>query len=85
VRLNGVQIIDEKEGSMRNDIYEMSKDPTKKEERAKLVHSASQWNGAQRSSGSRPRSRDQFALASAANGRRLESAAEFAAALRGAL
>src|SRR4029078_10530479 len=37
VRLNGVQIIDEKEGSMRNDVYDMSKDPTKKEERAKLL------------------------------------------------
>jgi hypothetical protein len=37
VRLNGVQIIDEKEGSMRNDVYEMSKDQTKKEERAKLL------------------------------------------------
>ncbi len=37
VRLNGVQIIDEKDGSMRNDVYEMSKDPTKKEERAKLL------------------------------------------------
>ena len=37
VKLNGVQIIDEKEGTMRNDVYEMSKDPTKKEERAKLL------------------------------------------------
>jgi len=37
VRLNGVQIIDEKEGGMRNDIYAMKDDPTKKEERAKLV------------------------------------------------
>ena len=37
VRLNGVTIIDERDGSMRNDIYEMSKDPTKKAERAKLL------------------------------------------------
>ena len=37
VRFNGVSIIDEKEGSMRNDIYEMSKDPTKKEERSNLL------------------------------------------------
>ena len=37
VRLNGVTIIDERDGSMRNDIYEMSRDPTKKEERKKLL------------------------------------------------
>jgi hypothetical protein len=37
VRLTGVTIIDEKEGSMRNDIYEMSKDPSKKAERAALM------------------------------------------------
>ena len=37
VRLTGVTIVDEKEGSMRNDIYEMSKDPSKKAERAKLM------------------------------------------------
>ncbi len=37
VRLNGVTIIDERDGSMRNDIYEMSKDPAKKEGRAKLL------------------------------------------------
>lgn len=37
VRLNGVTIIDEKDGNMRNDIYAMSKDPAKKAERAKLV------------------------------------------------
>ncbi len=36
VRLNGVTIIDEREGSMRNDIYEM-KDPARKEERARLL------------------------------------------------
>jgi hypothetical protein len=37
VRTNGVSIVDEREGSMRNDIYEMSKDPTKKTERMKLM------------------------------------------------
>jgi len=37
VRLNGVTLIDERDGSMRNDIYEMSKDPGKKAERAKLL------------------------------------------------
>jgi hypothetical protein len=36
-RLNGVSIIDERDGSMRNDIYEMSKDPEKKAERARLL------------------------------------------------
>src|SRR5262249_30582213 len=33
VRLNGVTIIDERDGNMRNDIYEMNKDPDKKAER----------------------------------------------------
>jgi hypothetical protein len=33
----GVMLSDQKEGSMRNDIYEMSKDPTKKDERNKLL------------------------------------------------
>ena len=37
VRLNGVTLVDERDGSMRNDIYEMSKDPSKKSERAKLM------------------------------------------------
>lgn len=37
VRLNGVTIIDEKDGGMRNDIREMRKDPTKKAEVAKLL------------------------------------------------
>jgi hypothetical protein len=37
VRTNGVTIIDERDGSMRNDIYEMSKDPSKKAERSKLL------------------------------------------------
>ena len=36
VKLNGVTIIDERDGNMRNDIYEM-RDPSKKEERAKLL------------------------------------------------
>ncbi|MCA1962894.1 MAG: hypothetical protein LDL31_02990 [Prosthecobacter sp.] len=37
VRLNGVTLIDEKEGNMRNDIYAMKKDPSKKAEVAKLL------------------------------------------------
>lgn len=37
VRLNGVTIIDERDGNMRNDIYEMNKDPAKKAERSKLL------------------------------------------------
>jgi len=37
VRLNGVTVIDERDGNMRNDIYEMSKDPAKKAERAELL------------------------------------------------
>jgi hypothetical protein len=37
VRTNGVTLIDERDGNMRNDIYEMSKDPAKKAERSKLL------------------------------------------------
>jgi hypothetical protein len=37
VRLNGVTIIDERDGGMRNDIREMKNDPSKKEEVAKLL------------------------------------------------
>jgi hypothetical protein len=37
VRLDSVVMVDEKDGSMRNDIYEMKKDPSKKEEVAKLL------------------------------------------------
>ncbi|QDT53633.1 hypothetical protein Pan44_16560 [Caulifigura coniformis] len=37
VRLNGVTLIDERDGNMRNDIYEMKKDPAKKEEVKKLL------------------------------------------------
>src|SRR6478735_6991769 len=37
VRLNGVTIIDERDGGMRNDIYEMKKDPTKKTDVAKML------------------------------------------------
>lgn len=37
VRLTGVTLIDERDGGMRNDIYEMRKDPAKKAEVAKLV------------------------------------------------
>lgn len=37
VRLNGVTIIDERDGNMRNDIRAMANDPSKKAERAKLL------------------------------------------------
>ncbi len=37
VRLNGVTIIDERDGGMRNDIREMRSDPSKKDEVAKLL------------------------------------------------
>lgn len=37
VRTNGVTIIDQKDGNMRNDIYAMSQDPTKKAERQALL------------------------------------------------
>jgi hypothetical protein len=37
VRLNGVTIIDERDGNMRNDIRAMKDDPTKKAEMAKLL------------------------------------------------
>ena len=37
VRTNGVTIIDQRDGNMRNDIYEMSKDLGKKAERAALL------------------------------------------------
>jgi hypothetical protein len=37
VRLGGVTIIDERDGNMRNDIYEMKKDPANKAEVAKLL------------------------------------------------
>ena len=37
VRLNGVTLIDERDGGMRNDIREMRSDPSKKEEVAKLL------------------------------------------------
>ncbi len=37
VRTNGVTIIDQRDGNMRNDIYAMSQDPTKKAERAQLL------------------------------------------------
>jgi len=37
VRLDSVLMIDEKDGGMRNDIYEMRKDPTKRAEIAKLL------------------------------------------------
>ncbi len=37
VRLNGVTLIDERDGGMRSDIYAMKQDPSKKAEVAKLV------------------------------------------------
>lgn len=37
VRLNGVTLIDERDGTMRNDIRELGKDPARKAERAKLL------------------------------------------------
>jgi hypothetical protein len=37
VRLDRVTLIDERDGTMRNDIYEMKKDPAKKAEVAKLL------------------------------------------------
>lgn len=37
VRLTGVTIIDERDGGMRNDIYEIKKDPARKAEVAKLL------------------------------------------------
>jgi hypothetical protein len=37
VRLNGVTIIDERDGGMRNDIYEMKNDPAKKADVAELL------------------------------------------------
>lgn len=37
VRLTGVTLIDERDGTMRNDIYEMNKQPEKKAERAALL------------------------------------------------
>ena len=41
VRLDGVTIIDERDGGMRNDIYELKKDPAKKTEVAKLLQGRS--------------------------------------------
>jgi hypothetical protein len=37
VRLNGVTVIDERDGGMRNDIYEMKNDPAKKADVAQLL------------------------------------------------
>jgi len=37
VRLNGVTLIDERDGNMRNDIYAMKKDPARKDEVKKLL------------------------------------------------
>lgn len=38
---NNITLRDERDGSMRNDIYEMSQDPTKREERKKLLEGRS--------------------------------------------
>lgn len=37
VRLNGVTLIDERDGGMRNDIYELKKDPANRAEVARLI------------------------------------------------
>ncbi len=37
VRLNGVTIVDERDGTMRNDIYAMNGDPAKKAQRAEML------------------------------------------------
>jgi len=37
VRLNGVTLVDERDGTMRNDVYALGNDPAKKAERAKLL------------------------------------------------
>ena len=37
VRLTGVTLIDERDGGMKNDIYELKKDPAKRAEVAKLL------------------------------------------------
>jgi hypothetical protein len=37
VRLNGVTLIDERDGGMRSDIYELNKDPARKAEVARLI------------------------------------------------
>jgi hypothetical protein len=37
VRLNSVTLIDERDGTMKNEVYEMRKDPSKKAEMAKLL------------------------------------------------
>jgi hypothetical protein len=54
------------------------------EERAALVRSAAKWNGGDRARASRPRSRDQAAVESISERGRGQTAAQFAAALRGA-
>jgi hypothetical protein len=37
VRLNGITLIDERDGNMRNDIYQLKKDPANREQVAKLL------------------------------------------------
>lgn len=55
------------------------------EERAAIVHSAWRWHGTKRPGDRRPRSRDQVAIASSMRLGGVQTAAEFAAAVRGAL
>jgi hypothetical protein len=54
------------------------------EERAALVHSAWRWKDSNTTTDRRPRSRDQVAIAASSGRGRVQSAAEFAAAVRGA-
>jgi len=51
------------------------------EERSTVVHSAWRWNNSHRAN-NRPQSRDQFAATGAMNGSPLQTAAEFAAAIK---
>jgi hypothetical protein len=53
------------------------------EERAALVRSACDWNEQRQIATRRPRSRDQLALAERNGGGHIQSAAQFAAAVRG--
>jgi hypothetical protein len=55
------------------------------EERAELIRAACRWNGQHQPSGRQPRSRDQVELASTTGGKPVRTAAEFAAAVRGAV
>ncbi len=54
------------------------------EERAALIRSATRWTNGRSSFDRRPKSRDQLAIVTCAGGRPVRTAAEFAAAVRGA-